>query len=138
MAAAPDEFLADCPARLTLELLADKWAAVVLAGLSRGPRRHGELVGLIGGVSRKVLTQTLRRLESHGLVRRTEVPAAPPRVDYELTPLGATLIAPIHELAEWGRAHADAVLDALDDVDRRTVPTDAVPPVGLEPTLRPF
>lgn len=61
------------PGRLTVELIADKWTAVVLYGLSEGPVRHGELVELVGSNSRKVLTQTLRRLESHGLsaARRT-------------------------------------------------------------------
>lgn len=107
-------FLADCPARLTVELLADKWTAVVLYGLSQGPVRHGELAGLIGGISRKMLTQTLRRLESHGLVRRRSYAEAPPRVEYELTPLGATLIDPIHMLTEWARENGDAVLEAHD------------------------
>ncbi|MEW1640882.1 helix-turn-helix domain-containing protein [Streptomyces sp. NPDC091219] len=107
-------FLADCPARLTVELLADKWTAVVLYGLSQGPVRHGELAGLIGGISRKVLTQTLRRLQTHGLVRRHAYAEAPPRVEYELTPLGASLLDPIHTLTEWARENGDAVLDALD------------------------
>ncbi len=107
-------FLADCPGRLAVELLADKWTVVVLAGLSEGPVRHGELVELIGGISRKVLTQTLRRLEAHGLVRRHAYAEVPPRVEYELTPLGATLIEPIHVLTEWAKEHGEAVLDALD------------------------
>ncbi len=109
-----DPFLADCPARLALELIADKWTAVVLYGLSEGPVRHGDLAELIGGISRKVLTQTLRRLAAHGLVRRHAYAEVPPRVEYELTPLGATLIEPIHVLTEWARAHGDAVLEALD------------------------
>ena len=101
-----DPFLADCPARLTVELIADKWTAVVLYGLSKGPVRHGELIELIGGISRKMLTQTLRRLEAHGLIRRHAYAEVPPRVEYELTPLGATLIDPIHMLTEWARANA--------------------------------
>jgi DNA-binding HxlR family transcriptional regulator len=111
---ADDVFLADCPGRLAVELIADKWTVVVLYGLSNGPLRHGELVDLIGGISRKVLTQTLRRLEAHGLVLRRAYAEAPPRVEYELTPLGATLIDPIHMLTEWARTNGDAVLDALD------------------------
>jgi DNA-binding HxlR family transcriptional regulator len=109
-----DPFLADCPGRLAIELIADKWTAVVLYGLSKGPVRHGDLVELIGGISRKMLTQTLRRLESRGLVRRHAYAEVPPRVEYELTSLGATLIDPIHVLTEWARANGDAVLDALD------------------------
>ncbi|MET1075594.1 MAG: helix-turn-helix domain-containing protein [Umezawaea sp.] len=107
-------FLADCPGRMAVELIADKWTAVVLSGLSQGPVRHGDLVEMIGGISRKVLTQTLRRLQSHGLVLRHAHAEVPPRVEYELTPLGATLIDPIHVLTEWARANGDAVLDALD------------------------
>ena len=109
-----DVFLADCPGRLTVELLADKWTAVVLTGLREGPVRHGELIDMIGGISRKVLTHTLRRLESRGLVRRHAYAEVPPRVEYELTPLGATLIDPIHVLTEWARANGDAVLEAQD------------------------
>jgi DNA-binding HxlR family transcriptional regulator len=109
-----DSFLADCPGRLAIELIADKWTAAVLYGLSKGPVRHGELIELIGGISRKMLTQTLRRLESQGLVRRHAYAEVPPRVGYQLTPLGATLIDPIHILTEWARANGDAVLDALD------------------------
>ncbi|HEY2062996.1 MAG TPA: helix-turn-helix domain-containing protein [Amycolatopsis sp.] len=109
-----DLFLADCPARLAVDLIADKWTVVVLSGLSKGPVRHGDLIDLIGGISRKMLTQTLRRLEVHGLVRRHAYAEVPPRVEYELTPLGATLIEPIHVLTEWARANGDAVLDALD------------------------
>jgi DNA-binding HxlR family transcriptional regulator len=62
-----DVFLADCPARLAVDIIADKWAVVVIYGLSKGPVRHGDLVQLVGGISKKMLTQTLRRLESHGL-----------------------------------------------------------------------
>ncbi len=109
-----DSFLADCPGRLAVELIADKWTAVVLSGLSEGPVRHGELIEMIGGISRKMLTQTLRRLQAHGLVRRHAYAEVPPRVEYELTPLGATLIDPIHILTEWARTNGDAVLNALD------------------------
>ena len=117
-------FLADCPARLTVELIADKWTAVVLYGLSEGPVRHGELIELIGGISRKMLTQTLRRLEAHGLVRRLAYAEVPPRVEYELTQLGATLIDPIHVLTEWARANGDAVLDALDNDPEQVAHSD--------------
>ncbi|MDQ0780000.1 DNA-binding HxlR family transcriptional regulator [Streptomyces aurantiacus] len=109
-----DGFLADCPARLTVGLLADKWTAVVLYGLSEGPVRHGELVELIGGISRKVLTQTLRRLGAHGLIHRHAYAEVPPRVEYELTPLGSTLLEPLHVLTDWAKANGGAVLDALD------------------------
>ncbi|MGN5382073.1 winged helix-turn-helix transcriptional regulator [Streptomyces lasalocidi] len=72
------------------------------------------VVELIGGISRKMLTQPLRRPEAHGRARRHVCDEVPPRVEYERTPLGAPLIDPIHMLAEWASANGDAVLDALD------------------------
>ena len=110
-----DVFLADCPARLTLELIADKWSLVILHAL--GPRRwrHGELRELIGGISSKVLTQTLRKLERHGLVDRHEFAGVPRRVEYGLTPLGRTLLPPIDALTEWAETHGVAMVQAMDD-----------------------
>jgi DNA-binding HxlR family transcriptional regulator len=107
-------FLADCPARLAVEIIADKWAVVVLYGLADKPRRHGELAAMIGGISKKVLTHTLRRLESSGLVARQAYAEAPPRVEYELTELGRTLIDPIRVLAQWAETNGDAILAAQD------------------------
>jgi DNA-binding HxlR family transcriptional regulator len=103
-------FLADCPARLAIEIIASKWAVVALFALSNGPLRHGELVELIGGVSRKVLTQTLRRLQDNGLVERRAYAEAPPRVEYSLTELGATLREPIAVLTEWARSNGEAIV----------------------------
>lgn len=102
-------FLADCPTRLTVEILSDKWAVLVLFGLSRRPRRHGELVDLIGGVSRKVLTQTLRRLQGYGLVERDA--ESPRRIEYRLTTLGQTLVEPIEVLTAWARDHGEEIVD---------------------------
>ncbi|SHM24399.1 winged helix-turn-helix transcriptional regulator [Actinacidiphila paucisporea] len=102
-------FLADCPTRLAVEIIADKWAVLVLFGLSRQPRRHGEIIDLVGGISRKVLTQTLRRLQQYGLVERSE--EAPRRVEYSLTDLGRTLIEPIEVLTNWARDYGQAVVD---------------------------
>lgn len=112
-----DVFLADCPARLAVEIIADKWSVVVLYALSRGPRRHGDLVELIGGISRKMLTQTLRRLSKHGLVTRHAYAEVPPRVEYNLTELGRTLIQPIRQLTQWAEEHGWAIQDALDEAD---------------------
>lgn len=108
-------FLADCPARLAVEIISDKWSVLVLFGLGRQPRRHGELVDLIGGVSRKVLTQTLRRLQRYGLVERHA--AAPRDVEYRLTDLGRTLIEPIDVLTDWARKYGGAVADFQDAAD---------------------
>ncbi|MFG3618919.1 winged helix-turn-helix transcriptional regulator [Nocardia sp. NPDC047654] len=102
-------FLADCPARSAIEIIASKWAVVTLFALSEGPQRHGELVELIGGVSRKVLTQTLRRLQEHGLVERRVYAEAPPRVEYSLTELGDTLREPIAALTTWARSNGASI-----------------------------
>jgi DNA-binding HxlR family transcriptional regulator len=107
--AAGHVFLADCPTRLAVEIISDKWAVLVLYGLSQQPRRHGELVDVIGGISRKVLTQTLRRLQEYGLVERQE--EAPRRVEYRLTDLGRTLVEPIEMLTSWARDHGGAIAD---------------------------
>jgi DNA-binding HxlR family transcriptional regulator len=107
-----DVFLADCPARLAVEIIADRWAVVTIYALSRGPRRHGELAELIGGVSRKMLTQTLRRLERHGLVSRRAFNEVPLRVEYELTALGRGLIEPIGALTRWAEENGEEVLAA--------------------------
>jgi DNA-binding HxlR family transcriptional regulator len=110
--AAGQVFLADCPTRLAVEILSDKWAVLVIFGLSQQPHRHGELVDLIGGVSRKVLTQTLRRLQRYGLVeRRAE---AHRWVEYRLTDLGRTLVGPIEVLTSWARDHGGAIVESLE------------------------
>ncbi|MFI6339052.1 winged helix-turn-helix transcriptional regulator [Streptomyces sp. NPDC050535] len=103
-------FLADCPARLAIEIIASKWSVVTLFALSDGPLRHGELVELIGGISRKVLTQTLRHLQDNGLVERHTYAEAPPRVEYSLTELGRTLEEPIRMLTQWAKSHGEAVV----------------------------
>jgi DNA-binding HxlR family transcriptional regulator len=110
-------FLADCPARLAIEVIADKWSVVTLFALSDGPQRPGELVELIGGISRKVLTQTLRRLQSNGLVERQAYAEAPPRVEYRLTELGQTLQEPIAVLTEWARSHGEEIADHREATD---------------------
>ncbi|MGW0003125.1 winged helix-turn-helix transcriptional regulator [Nocardia grenadensis] len=119
-------FLADCPTRLAVEIISDKWTVLVLFGLSQRPRRHGELVDLIGGISRKVLTQTLRRLQRYGLVdRRAE---APRRVVYSLTDLGRTLVEPIEVLTNWARDHGEAIVDFQEAA--RTAEPDRAPRAG--------
>jgi len=104
-------FLADCPTRLAVEVIAEKWAVIVLFALSLEPQRPGELAELIGGISRKVLTQTLRRLQSYGLVERQAFAESPPRVEYSLTPLGRTLIEPIKVLTDWARNNGGTIVD---------------------------
>jgi DNA-binding HxlR family transcriptional regulator len=116
--AAGPAFLADCPTRLAIEIISDKWAVLVLFGLSQQPRRHGELADLIGGVSRKVLTQTLRRLQRYGLVERDA--EAPRRVEYSLTDLGRTLVEPIEVLTNWARDYGGAIVDFQEAAEATT------------------
>jgi DNA-binding HxlR family transcriptional regulator len=94
-----------CPSRLVLERIADKWTALVIQILARGTMRYAELQRAIGGISQKMLTQTLRSLERDGLVRRNVHPVVPPKVEYSLTRLGRTLIEPLHALCRWSEKH---------------------------------
>ncbi|WP_329042211.1 helix-turn-helix transcriptional regulator [Streptomyces sp. NBC_00178] len=93
-----------------MEIIASKWSMVTVFALTDGPLRHGELVELSGGISRKVLTQTLRRLQANGLVERRAYAEAPPRVEYGLTDLGRTLEEPIRILTAWARENGEAVV----------------------------
>ncbi|MCQ4210724.1 winged helix-turn-helix transcriptional regulator [Streptomyces longispororuber] len=107
-------FLADCRARLAFDLLSNTWNAVVLWALRERPYRPGELRDRIGGISPKVLTETLRRLEFNGLVTRQAYEEVPPRVEYELTALGRTLLGPIDAFGAWAFTHGDEVMAAQD------------------------
>ena len=99
-------FSANCPAQQVLESIADKWTVIVVYVLScKGTMRYGELQRLIGGVSQKMLTQTLRNLERDGLVQRKVYPVVPPKVEYSLTPLGETLTEPLAAICTWAEAH---------------------------------
>ncbi|WP_328445238.1 winged helix-turn-helix transcriptional regulator [Amycolatopsis sp. NBC_00438] len=99
------DFLADCRTRLAFDLVANTWNPVVLWALRRGPRRHGELRRAIGGISAKVLTETVRRLETDGLLERRDGA-------YVLTPLGETLLEPIEGFGRWAAEHGDDVVAA--------------------------
>ncbi|MDX2194138.1 MAG: helix-turn-helix domain-containing protein [Gemmatimonadales bacterium] len=107
--AATDPFLARPGSALVLGLLADKWTIPVIHALARGTRRTGELRRGLAGVSQKVLTQTLRRLEAHGLVERTVHPEVPPRVEYALTALGRSLDEPLARICAWVERHGGAL-----------------------------
>ena len=99
-----------CPSRAIIDRIADKWTVLVMGILqSSGRRRFGQLRRQIEGISQKMLTQTLRDLERDGLVKRTIYAEIPPRVEYELTPLGSTLCEPIEALMSWAHAHLDEI-----------------------------
>jgi DNA-binding HxlR family transcriptional regulator len=94
-----------CGSRQVLDLIADKWAVIVIYVLAGGTRRFGELQRTVGGVSQKMLTQTLRGLERDGLVERKVFPVIPPRVEYSLSQLGETLVEPLTALCRWAEDH---------------------------------
>jgi DNA-binding HxlR family transcriptional regulator len=105
----PDVFNPQCESRQVLELLADRWSMLIVYALSSGVRRHSELRRTVGGISQKMLTQTLRALERDGIVRRRVYAEVPPRVEYALTPLGRTLHGPLRAICRWAESHLPAV-----------------------------
>lgn len=104
-----DVYAAQCPCREVLDLLANKWAALAIGALETGPQRFGVLQRRLQGVSPKVLTNTLRRLEDHGFVDRTVYPAVPLHVEYTLTQLGHGVAEPLGQVRAW-------VENNLDDI----------------------
>ena len=109
----------DCEVRQILDRIADKWSLLVIALLDRRRLRFTELRREIDGVSQRMLTVTLRQLERDGLVRRTVHPVVPPRVEYELTPLGATLHETIQALVTWTEEHRSEIAAARTAYDER-------------------
>ena len=118
----PNVYDAACPTRHVLDLIGDKWAALIVGLLEQRPQRFAALHRQIGGVSQKMLTQTLRRLERDGLVQRTVYAEVPPRVEYALTPLGQTLCAPLAALRTWAEANIEAVKAAQQRYDQPAAP----------------
>lgn len=108
----------DC--RAVSEILArvgDKWTVLVVGVLGDGPKRFSEIRRALGSISQRMLTLTLRGLERDGLVTRTVFPSIPPRVDYELTKLGRSLLEPVNGLGLWARQNRTAIQDARQRFD---------------------
>ena len=102
----------DCGIRNVLDRLGERWSVLVVVELASGPRRFRELHRAIDGVSQRMLTLTLRRLERDGLVQRTVYPTVPAQVDYRLTAMGASLTHLVKALADWSLAHREAIAQA--------------------------
>ena len=109
----------DCASRQVLDRIGDTWSVLIVALLAGGPLRYSELAGGIDGISPKMLTQTLRGLERDGMISRTVFPVIPPRVDYELTDLGRSLLGLVRELVVWAEGHIGDVIDARESYDGR-------------------
>lgn len=115
----PNAYKADCPTRHILDVIADKWATLIIGLLEAQPMRFSAIHKHIGGISQKMLTQTLRNLERDGLVLRTVYAEVPPRVEYALTPLGRTLCEPIAVIVKWSEENIEAVMAAQQQYDQR-------------------
>ncbi|MFQ6393486.1 winged helix-turn-helix transcriptional regulator [Nocardia sp. KC 131] len=116
----------DCEVRQILDRVADKWSLLVIALLDQSSLRFTELKRKIDGVSQRMLTRTLRNLERDGLVERTVYPTVPPRVDYALTPLGASLHTTIKALVVWTEGHQNEIASARNAYDLRITEQEAL------------
>ena len=105
--------------RDSISLLSSKWSVDILLALGDGTRRYHELLEDLQPISEKVLTQTLRTMERDGLITRHVHAEVPPRVEYSLTPLGATLAGPMKALGNWALAHGARVVSARERYDAR-------------------
>jgi DNA-binding HxlR family transcriptional regulator len=110
----------DCRAvSAVLARVGDKWSVLIIMLLHDGPRRFNEIKRMVGGISQRMLTLTLRGLERDGLVKRTVFPTIPPRVDYELTDLGRSLAKPVKALGQWAQEHIPDIAAAKRRFDAR-------------------
>ena len=115
----PDPASEDCRAvSSVLARVGDKWSVLIIVLLGNGPKRFSEIKRLVGGISQRMLTLTLRGLERDGLVNRTQFPTIPPRVDYELTELGRSLWEAVKPLGEWAQGHVQHITSARAAFDK--------------------
>jgi DNA-binding HxlR family transcriptional regulator len=118
-----DVYAKNCPTRLLLDRIADKWTVLLLTTLSEQPIRFNALKRRVEGVSQKMLSQTLRQLERDGLVTRSVEATAPISVTYAITPLGATLVAALQPVVAWAESRMPLVAEAQTALDRRAALT---------------
>jgi DNA-binding HxlR family transcriptional regulator len=113
-------YRADCPSRAILDQIADKWSMLVLTVL-REPRRFNAIKRRLDGITQRVLTQTLRKLERNGMITRTVIDVPGIAVEYALTPLGRSLQVPFAHLYGWTVDHMNEIVDRQRDYDKRAV-----------------
>jgi DNA-binding HxlR family transcriptional regulator len=109
---------ADCPSRVVLSHVCSRWGVLVLVVLRGGVHRFSELRRKIGGVSEKMLSQTLQNLENDGFVDRKSLPVVPPHVEYRLTPLGEEVALQVDTLASWIEHNLPRIMEARQEVDQ--------------------
>ena len=116
----PDPASDDCRAvSSVLARVGDKWSVLIIVLLGDGPKRFNEIKRIVGGISQRMLTLTLRGLERDGLVKRTQFPTIPPRVDYELTELGRSLWEAVKPLGQWAQSHVKHIAGARAAFDKK-------------------
>jgi DNA-binding HxlR family transcriptional regulator len=114
------EDIPDCPVRSILDRVGDKWTTLVISNLAVGsPLRFSELKRQVGGISQRMLTETLRGLERNGVLFRTVYPTIPPKVEYTLTELGLSLVGPIQALVGWALDHRSEIVTARSRFDEK-------------------
>ena len=113
-----DVMAAGCPTRQVIGRIGDKWSLLVLYALATGTKRFSQLRLEVEGISQKMLTQTLRGLERDGLVHRHAYPTIPPKVEYQLTPLGNSLEDAIATVRQWAYTHMDEISDHREQYDQ--------------------
>lgn len=123
-------YRADCPSRVILDQIADKWSILIMAALCRGPMRFNALRREVEGITQKSLTQALRRLERSGIIKRVVIPVSPVAVEYSVTELGETLVEPFQALFRWAGTQKDKIEEAQRRFD------DGYGNTGLEQDLR--
>ena len=101
-----------CPVRSLLDRIGDRWSILMIAALASGPKRFSALARAVPDISKRMLTQTLRTLETDGFVHRDVQPTVPPSVTYSLTPLGESFTGPLLGLVGWAETHFEVVLEA--------------------------
>lgn len=109
--------LSGCPIQDVIARIGDKWSVMIVVQLQQGPTRFSALLRSTNGISRRMLTRTLRLLERDGLVQRTVFPTKPPSVEYALTDLGNGLVGPLDAVSQWALAHRLDVQRARERFD---------------------
>ena len=109
-----DAFDPECPTRIVLDRVGDKWTVLIIGTLDDGPKRFNEIRLAIGGITPKVLTSTLRSLVADGLVTREVFAEVPPRVEYTLTEMGRSLQEPVAALRRWAELNVAAISESRD------------------------
>lgn len=115
-----DVYAKDCPSRMILDRISNKWSMLILNRLREETVRFNQLRREINGISQKVLSQTLKNLERDGLIRREAFPTVPVTVEYSITELGRTLSDTVHVLTHWAEEHFDTVVQAQKAYDARS------------------